>query len=67
MYIECCQRNCRKLLFYTGICLLPGMSDLIEYVMERGNYMVKPVLDDYVATDREIRIVAEEWVRTNGK
>ncbi|HBO25862.1 MULTISPECIES: 1-deoxy-D-xylulose-5-phosphate reductoisomerase [Culturomica] len=53
--------------FLHGHLSFTGMSDLIEYVMERGNYMVKPVLDDYVATDREIRIVAEEWVRTNGK
>lgn len=53
--------------FLHGHLSFTDMSDLIEYVMERGNYMVKPVLDDYVATDREIRIVAEEWVRTNGK
>ncbi|WP_289016263.1 1-deoxy-D-xylulose-5-phosphate reductoisomerase [uncultured Culturomica sp.] len=53
--------------FLHGHLSFTGMSDLIEYVMERGNYMVKPVLDDYVATDREIRIVAEEWVKTNGK
>lgn len=53
--------------FLHGHLSFTGMSDLIEYVMERGNYMVKPVLDDYVATDREIRIVVEEWVKTNGK
>ena len=53
--------------FLHGHLSFTGMSDLIEYVMEKGNYMAKPVLDDYVATDREIRIIAEEWVSANRK
>lgn len=53
--------------FLHGHLSFTGMSDLIEYVMEKGNYMAKPVLDDYVATDREIRIMAEEWVSANRK
>lgn len=53
--------------FLRGHLSFTGMSDLIEYVMEKGNYIAKPVLDDYVATDREIRIMAEEWVNANRK
>lgn len=53
--------------FLHGHLSFTGMSDLIEYVMEKGNYMAKPVLDDYVATDREIRIMAGEWVNANRK
>lgn len=53
--------------FLHGHLSFTGMSDLIEYVMEKGSYMAKPVLDDYVATDREIRIMAGEWVNANRK
>lgn len=53
--------------FLRGQLSFTGMSDLIEYAMEKGKYIAKPVLDDYVVTDREIRILATEWVNTDRK
>lgn len=40
-----------------------GMSDLIEYAMDKSNFVGQPVLEDYVETDREVRILSEEWIK----
>lgn len=40
-----------------------GMSDLIEYAMDKSDFVGQPVLEDYVKTDREVRILSEEWIR----
>lgn len=39
-----------------------GMSDLIEEVMAKGNFIARPTLEDFIATDRESRKVAEQWI-----
>lgn len=37
-----------------------AMSDLIEKTMQKTDFMAKPTLDDYIATDRASRILARE-------
>jgi len=37
-----------------------GMSEVIEKTMERTTFVVKPTLEDYLATDAEARIIAKE-------
>ena len=37
-----------------------GMSDVIERTMEKVSFIAKPTYEDYVATDKMARIVAEE-------
>jgi 1-deoxy-D-xylulose-5-phosphate reductoisomerase len=39
-----------------------AMSDVIETCMQRINYIANPVLDDYLNTDKETRILAQELV-----
>jgi 1-deoxy-D-xylulose-5-phosphate reductoisomerase len=39
------------------------MSGLVERCLEKMAYIRKPVLEDYVNTDRETRLRAREWVR----
>ncbi|WCT14755.1 1-deoxy-D-xylulose-5-phosphate reductoisomerase [Mucilaginibacter jinjuensis] len=40
-----------------------AMSDVIETCMQRINYIANPVLDDYLNTDKETRILAQELVQ----
>lgn len=40
----------------------PGMSDLIEYCLEKISFMEKPDLENYIETDRETRRVALEKI-----
>ena len=39
------------------------MPRLIERAMNEAHYILKPTLDDYLATDMEIRRMVEEWIR----
>jgi 1-deoxy-D-xylulose-5-phosphate reductoisomerase len=38
------------------------MPKLIERAMNEAHYILKPTLDDYLETDREIRRIVEEWI-----
>jgi 1-deoxy-D-xylulose-5-phosphate reductoisomerase len=38
-----------------------GMSDLIEGVMNKMTFIEKPVLEDYIGSDKEARSLAQEW------
>ena len=38
------------------------MPKLIERAMEKATYILKPTLDDYLATDKEIRAMVKEWI-----
>ena len=38
------------------------MPKLIERAMEKATYILKPTLDDYLETDREIRAMVKEWI-----
>ena len=38
------------------------MPKLIECAMEKATYILKPTLDDYLETDREIRAMVNEWI-----
>lgn len=38
------------------------MSRLIERAMQSANFTIKPTLDDYIATDTEVRKMAESWI-----
>lgn len=38
------------------------MSRLIERAMQSANYKLTPTLDDYIATDSEIRKMVESWI-----
>ena len=38
------------------------MPKLIERAMEKAAYILKPTLDDYLETDREIRAMVNEWI-----
>ncbi len=40
-----------------------AMSDVIETCMQRIDYIANPVLDDYLNTDKETRILAQELVQ----
>ena len=39
------------------------MPRLIERAMNEAHYILKPTLDDYLATDMEVRRMVEEWIR----
>ena len=39
------------------------MPRLIERAMDEATYILKPTLDDYLATDKEIRRMVEEWIK----
>ena len=39
------------------------MPRLIERAMDEAAYILKPTLDDYLETDREIRRQVEEWIK----
>ena len=38
------------------------MPKLIERAMEKATYILKPTLDDYLETDREIRAMVKSWI-----
>lgn len=38
------------------------MSRLIERAMQSADFTIKPTLDDYIATDSEVRKMAENWI-----
>lgn len=38
------------------------MPKLITRAMEKATYILKPTLDDYLETDREIREMVKEWI-----
>ena len=38
------------------------MPRLIERAMEKATYILKPTLDDYLETDKEIRTMVKEWI-----
>lgn len=38
------------------------MPRLIERAMDEATYILKPTLDDYLETDKEIRRIVEEWI-----
>ena len=38
------------------------MPKLIEHAMEKATYILKPTLDDYLETDRQIREMVKEWI-----
>ena len=38
------------------------MPKLIERAMEKVTYILKPTLDDYLETDKEIRAMVKEWI-----
>ncbi|MBN8695121.1 MAG: 1-deoxy-D-xylulose-5-phosphate reductoisomerase [Bacteroidetes bacterium] len=39
-----------------------GMSNIVEKCLEKINFIDKPSYEDYVATDKETRVVANEWI-----
>ncbi|MBQ5617440.1 MAG: 1-deoxy-D-xylulose-5-phosphate reductoisomerase, partial [Bacteroidaceae bacterium] len=39
------------------------MPRLIERAMDEAAYILKPTLDDYIETDKEIRRQVEEWIK----
>jgi 1-deoxy-D-xylulose-5-phosphate reductoisomerase len=44
-----------------------GMSDLIEVCMQKMSFIQKPVLDDYLNTDKETRILAQNLIKQTPK
>jgi 1-deoxy-D-xylulose-5-phosphate reductoisomerase len=44
-----------------------AMSDLNEYVMNQGTFIANPTLEDYIASDKLSRIMAQDWVDKNRK
>lgn len=38
------------------------MSRIIERAMQSANFTIKPTLDDYIATDAEVRKMADNWI-----
>lgn len=39
-----------------------GMSNIVEKCLEKISFIGKPSYEDYVATDKETRVVASEWI-----
>jgi 1-deoxy-D-xylulose-5-phosphate reductoisomerase len=40
-----------------------GMSDIIEICMQKISFIQKPILDDYLNTDKETRILAQSLIK----
>ena len=38
------------------------MPRIIERAMQSANFCIKPTLDDYIATDAEIRKMTSNWI-----
>ena len=49
-----------NLAFREGKCGFLQMSDIIAQTMEKATFIAKPTYDDYVATDRMAREIAEQ-------
>jgi 1-deoxy-D-xylulose-5-phosphate reductoisomerase len=54
-----------NLAFREGRCGFLRMSDIISDTMTRASFIAKPAYEDYVASDKEARRLAEQMV--NGK
>jgi 1-deoxy-D-xylulose-5-phosphate reductoisomerase len=44
-----------------------GMSDMIEICMQKMSFIQKPVLEDYLNTDKETRILAQSLIKQTPK
>ena len=53
-----------NLAFREGRCGFLQMSDIISETMAKAAFIAKPTYEDYVATDLEARIIAEEMVNS---
>jgi 1-deoxy-D-xylulose-5-phosphate reductoisomerase len=42
-----------------------AMSDIVETCMQKISFEASPVLDDYLNTDKETRIFAQNLIKTN--
>ncbi len=49
-----------NLAFRQGRCGFLQMSDIIAETMNKADYIQKPIYEDYVQTDKEARIIAEQ-------
>ena len=49
-----------NLAFRQGHCGFLQMSDIIEATMDKAAFIAKPTYEDYVQTDKEARIIAEQ-------
>ncbi|RKR83974.1 1-deoxy-D-xylulose 5-phosphate reductoisomerase [Mucilaginibacter gracilis] len=49
--------------FLNGNVSFLGMSDMIETCMQKMSFIQKPVLDDYLNTDKETRILAQNLIK----
>ncbi len=49
-----------NLAFRQGRCGFLQMSDIIEATMDKAAFIAKPTYEDYVQTDKEARIIAEQ-------
>jgi 1-deoxy-D-xylulose-5-phosphate reductoisomerase len=49
--------------FLNGSVTFLEMSDLIETCMQKMSFITKPVLDDYLNTDKETRILAQSLIK----
>ncbi len=43
------------------------MPEIIEEAMQKASYIKKPVLDDYIQTDKEVRIMTSALVKSGAK
>ena len=48
--------------FLTDRIRFNDMPRLIERAMQESDYILKPTLDDHLATDREVRKMVESWI-----
>jgi 1-deoxy-D-xylulose-5-phosphate reductoisomerase len=53
--------------FLNGSVTFLGMSDLIEICMQKMSFIQNPVLDDYLNTDKETRILAQNLIKQTPK
>lgn len=49
--------------FLNGNVSFLGMSDMIEICMQKMSFIQKPVLEDYLNTDKETRILAQNLIK----
>jgi len=49
--------------FLNGSISFLGMSDMIEICMQKISFIQKPILDDYLNTDKETRILAQSLIK----
>jgi hypothetical protein len=43
------------------------MPEIIEQAMQKAGYIKNPVLDDYIHTDKEVRIMTSALVKSRAK